>query len=349
MKTFEPAAAGRLYVVGTPIGNLGDLSPRALEILAGADQVAAEDTRVSGRMLGHFDVHTPLISFHEHNTRMRLPQLLEALTNGRRIALVTDAGMPCISDPGAALVQACRTQGIPVEMVPGPSAVVTALAGSGMDCAHFYFEGFLPPKGQLRRQRLAALGRLTETAVVLYEAPHRLVRTLTDCAAQGWGARAVCLARELTKRYETFACMTVDESLIYFESHEPRGEYVLILAAVPDPGTSRMPSAAGPPCTACVSPPEKDGAATESAAVLSGDAPPAGALTAEQTAVAWAVLQLTAGQRVKDVAKALKNRFGNGGFPPNGDYYEWVVSLKAYCAAAGDTAGDGMDDGIINT
>lgn len=346
MKDFDPAAAGRLYVVGTPIGNLGDLSPRALEILAGADQVAAEDTRVSGRLLRHFGVHTPLISFHEHNTQMRLPHLMAALESGRRIALVSDAGMPCISDPGTALVRACRVRGIPVETVPGPSAVVTALSGSGMDCGHFYFEGFLPPRGQLRRRRLAALDRLTETAVVLYEAPHRLVRTLTDCADRGWGTRLVCLARELTKRYETFWTATVAEALEYFQSHEPRGEYVLILAAVPDGTGHARPSGSCPADAGAGADPVSPSAAgtrpVGAADAAPSGAPDPGSLTAEQMAVAWAVLQLKDGQRVKAVAKALKSRFGPGGFLPAGGYYDWVVRLQQYCAA-----GDPADDDII--
>ncbi|HHX37400.1 MAG TPA: 16S rRNA (cytidine(1402)-2'-O)-methyltransferase, partial [Clostridiaceae bacterium] len=176
---------GCLYVVGTPIGNLADISERALDVLAEVELVAAEDTRVSGRLLRHFDIQTPLISFHEHNVAQRLPGLLERLARGTQIALVSDAGMPCISDPGVDLVRACRERNIEVIVIPGPTAAVTALVGSGLRSDQFTFVGFLPAKGKSRREALARLLTLTSQSVILYEAPHRLRRTLTDLARIG--------------------------------------------------------------------------------------------------------------------------------------------------------------------
>lgn len=219
---------GTLYVVGTPIGNTGDFSPRAKAVCSAVDTVLAEDTRVSGRLLRKFEIFTPLLSFHEHNTQRRIGELIPELHEGKSFALVTDAGMPCISDPGFELVAACRSADIPVAVVPGPTALITALAGSGLSSRRFAFEGFLPVKGKERRQRLEILAQATETQV-LYEAPHRLNKTLQDLIASGAGERKLVLGRELTKQYEEFLTGTATTLAEYYNEREPRGEYVLVL------------------------------------------------------------------------------------------------------------------------
>ncbi|MGI6076869.1 MAG: 16S rRNA (cytidine(1402)-2'-O)-methyltransferase [Fastidiosipilaceae bacterium] len=220
---------GCLYVVGTPIGNLEDFSPRARRILQEVDLVAAEDTRISGRLLRHFGIDSPLLSFHEHNVAQRLPGLLARLKGGARIALVSDAGMPCISDPGVEFVRACREANIKVVVIPGPTAAVTALVGSGFPSERFLFIGFLPAKGKSRREALAKLRTYDGLTVILYEAPHRLRKTLGDLAELGLGSVEIALARELTKRYETYILTTVDEAIRYYETTDPRGEYVLLV------------------------------------------------------------------------------------------------------------------------
>lgn len=232
---------GTLYVVGTPIGNLGDFSPRAVAVCAAVDGIAAEDTRLSGRLLQHFGIRTRLISFHEHNTKERIADLVPRLLDGQTLALISDAGMPCISDPGAELVAACHEQGIQVVVVPGPSALVTALAGSGLPTQPFYFEGFLPVKGKERRERLALLRQRAETTV-FYEAPHRLERTLQDFHEHDLGERRLVVARELTKRYEEFAVFTVDQALAHYAATPPKGEFVLVLAGT---GSSTAEGPAG--------------------------------------------------------------------------------------------------------
>ncbi len=220
--------SGCLYVVGTPLGNDGDFSLRALEILNTVDLIACEDTRSTGLLLSRFDIRKPRISYHMHNLRARENELLERLLKGAQIALVSDAGMPAISDPGADLVQACVREGIKVSVVPGPSAVTSALAVSALDTRRFIFEGFLEVKGKARQTRLSALASETRT-MVLYEAPHRLKKTLEDLAAFGLGPRRLCVAREMTKRYEEFLYLTVEEALAHYSEHEPRGEFVLVL------------------------------------------------------------------------------------------------------------------------
>jgi 16S rRNA (cytidine1402-2'-O)-methyltransferase len=223
-----PSGPGILYLVGTPIGNLGDLSPRAAEILGCVDFVAAEDTRRTLRLLNHLGIRKHLESFHEHNWRSKQPSLIAQLQQGRSIALVSDAGMPCVSDPGAQLVQSCAQAGIQVIVIPGPSAAIAALTGSGLPADRFSFDGFLPASGKSRKERLLQITAEKRTCL-LYEAPHRLRRTLDDLIESGLAGRHLVLARELTKKHEEFIRMTVGEAASYYSQTEPRGEYVLVL------------------------------------------------------------------------------------------------------------------------
>lgn len=218
---------GTLYVIGTPIGNLGDLSPRAVEILRTVDFIAAEDTRVTLRLLNHFDIKNTLVSYHEHNAAQRGPELLQRLLRGENGAIVTDAGMPCISDPGEGLVALCHDNGVPLAAVPGPTAAMTALAISGLPTGRFAFEGFLPIKKSERTERLEALKALPHT-LIFYEAPHRLRQTLDDLLA-GLGDRRVTLCREITKVYEEACRTTLCAAAEEYRTREPRGEYVLIV------------------------------------------------------------------------------------------------------------------------
>ena len=218
---------GTLYVVGTPIGNLEDLTPRAARILGEVSLIAAEDTRVTRRLLSHLGVHVPMVSYNEHNQHQRLPALLEALATGD-LALVTDAGMPAVSDPGSELVSQAASAGFPVEAVPGVSAVTTALSMSGMSGDEFLFLGFLPRKVRERRARLEELIQSPHTLVV-FEAPHRLKATLKDIQAV-LGDREMSVCRELTKLYEEVFRGTASEALAHFS--EPRGEFVLVIRGV---------------------------------------------------------------------------------------------------------------------
>jgi 16S rRNA (cytidine1402-2'-O)-methyltransferase len=220
---------GVLYVVGTPIGNLEDMTFRAVRILQTVDAIAAEDTRHTGKLLQHFQIKTPQISCHQHNIQSRLPLLLQHLHAGQQLALVTDAGMPGISDPGYELVQACVSTGIVVVPIPGPTAVITALSASGLPTDRFCFEGFLPAKGTARRERLAALQPETRT-MILYEAPHRLCQTLKDLAETLGTDRSAVVSRELTKRYETFWRGTLAAAIAHFTDEAPRGEFTLVIA-----------------------------------------------------------------------------------------------------------------------
>ncbi len=220
---------GTLYVVATPIGNLEDMSVRAVRILQTVAAIAAEDTRHTGRLLHHFQITTPQISYHEHNQRSRTPELIERLLQGQDLALVTDAGMPGISDPGYELVQACVAAGITVVPVPGPTAAIAALSASGLPTDRFVFEGFLPVKGQARRDRLRTLASEPRT-LILYEAPHRLRQTLQDLATHLGGDRRVVLARELTKLHETFWRGSLDGAIALYQQAEPRGEFTLVVA-----------------------------------------------------------------------------------------------------------------------
>jgi 16S rRNA (cytidine1402-2'-O)-methyltransferase len=222
--------ASTLYLVGTPIGNLEDITFRAIRILKSVDLIAAEDTRHTGKLLHHFDIKTPQVSYYEHNQQQRIPELLNKLEQGRSIALVTDAGMPGISDPGYELVKACIDRGFDVVPIPGVSACVTAVSASGLPSDRFVFEGFLPAKGQDRQNRLEAL--VVETrAIVLYESPHRLRETLQDLAKTLGGDRAAVLGRELTKLHEQFWRGTLNEAIAYYESEvQPQGEFTLVMA-----------------------------------------------------------------------------------------------------------------------
>ena len=214
-----------LYVVGTPIGNLEDLSPRAARVLRSVALVAAEDTRVTRRLLSHLEAHPRLLSFNEHNWRERLGPVLQALQDGD-VALVSDAGMPAISDPGRELVAACAANGIRVESVPGPSAITTALAISGLSADSFLFLGFLPRRGRERRLKLEEVANSPHT-IVLFEAPHRVRATLQDIHSI-FGDRSMAVCRELTKLHEEVFRGTAAEALLHFEA--PRGEFVLLLA-----------------------------------------------------------------------------------------------------------------------
>jgi len=220
---------GTLYVVATPIGNLEDMTFRAIRVLQTVDVIAAEDTRHTGKLLQHFQIQTPQISYHEHNRTQRLPELLAQLQGGRAIALVTDAGMPGISDPGYELVKACAEVGVTVVPVPGASAVITALSASGLMSDRFTFEGFLPTKGKDRRDRLEALALETRT-MVLYEAPHRLQQTLQDLIHHLEPERSIVLARELTKMHEEFWRGTIAEAVKEFGDRAPQGEFTLVIA-----------------------------------------------------------------------------------------------------------------------
>lgn len=220
--------AGILYLVATPIGNLGDFSPRAVETLAQADFIAAEDTRVSVKLLNHFDIKKPLVSYHEHNRAAAGQAILTRLLSGETCALVTDAGTPAISDPGQELVTLCAENGVTVQAIPGCCAAVAALAVSGLDTRRFTFEGFLPSG---RKERRAALEELTgETrTMVFHEAPHRLRQTLADMA-ELLGDRPAAFCRELTKLHEDTVRTTLAQAAAYYAANEPRGEYVLVVA-----------------------------------------------------------------------------------------------------------------------
>jgi 16S rRNA (cytidine1402-2'-O)-methyltransferase len=226
----EPAG-GVLYLVGTPIGNRDDLSPRARRVLEGVDRIACEDTRRSGLLLHALGIRGRLVSFHQHNQSAREPQLLAALAAGEAVAVISDAGLPGISDPGESLVAAARAAGHPVICVPGPSAVTTALVSSGLPTGRFCFEGFLPPRQAARRRALAELAQ-EERTIVLFEAPHRLLALLEDLLAV-LGDRPLQVARELTKRHEQQVGPTVAAALAHFRATPPLGECTLVLGGAP--------------------------------------------------------------------------------------------------------------------
>lgn len=230
LETTEPAP-GVLYLVGTPIGNLEDLSPRARRVLTAVDHLACEDTRRSGLLLQALECKRPLISFYAHNQASRIPQLLAHLAAGESVAVISDAGLPGISDPGEALVAAAKRQGFRVVCVPGPCAITTALVSSGLPCGRFCFEGFLPPKPQQRRQRLKELAAEPRT-LVLFEAPHRLVALLGDLLAE-LGDRPLQVARELTKCHEELVGPTVSTALAHFQTTPPLGECTLVVGGAP--------------------------------------------------------------------------------------------------------------------
>jgi 16S rRNA (cytidine1402-2'-O)-methyltransferase len=225
-------------LVGTPIGNLGDLSPRAVEALAAADAICCEDTRRTGRLLQHAGVaRKPLIVVNDHTEEQATDGVLARLAAGERVAVVTDAGMPGISDPGERLVQAAVSAGHSVEVVPGPSAAITALVVSGLPAGRFVFEGFLPRKGSGRTERLRAVASERRT-VVLYEAPHRLARTLADLAGACGDERRVAIGRELTKLHEETWRGTLAQALSWVDEREPRGELVVVLDGAEPPASA---------------------------------------------------------------------------------------------------------------
>ncbi|MCY7332715.1 MAG: 16S rRNA (cytidine(1402)-2'-O)-methyltransferase [Pseudanabaena sp. CAN_BIN31] len=220
--------SGILYLVGTPIGNLEDMTFRAIATLKQVDLIAAEDTRHTGKLLHHFGIGTPQTSYHEHNAHRRVPELVEKLLQGMAIALVTDAGMPAISDPGVELVQGCIAAGVRVIPIPVVTAGIAALTASGFATQHFGFDGFLPIDKKERRDRLEIL-RLETRTMILYEAPHRLLRTLGDLAASLGEEHQIAIARELTKLHEEFWRGSIEGAIAYFTVHVPKGEFTLVL------------------------------------------------------------------------------------------------------------------------
>ena len=218
---------GKLYVVATPIGNLGDFSPRAIETLETVDFIAAEDTRVGAKLLNKFEIKKPQVSYFEHNRRTKGDYILSRILEGESCAIITDAGTPAISDPGVDLVDLCAQNGVEVVAVPGCSAVVAALSISGMACGRFTFEGFLPVPKKERRAHLEEV-KTEKRTMVFYEAPHKLQRTLQDML-ECWGDRKIALCREITKLHEECFRTTLSEAIAHYEEHPPRGEFVLVI------------------------------------------------------------------------------------------------------------------------
>lgn len=218
---------GILYVVGTPIGNLGDMTYRGVETLEKVDFICAEDTRVTAKLLNYFEIKTPLVSYHEHNAKQVGESILNRLLSGENAAIVTDAGMPCISDPGELLVKLCAENDVKAEVVPGPSAVVSALAISGLSTSRFQFEGFLSTTKKQRYEHLAAVKNCTNT-LIFYEAPHKLLSTLSDML-EYLGDRKISLCRELTKMHEEVFRTTLSAAVEFYTQNKPKGEFVLVI------------------------------------------------------------------------------------------------------------------------
>ena len=225
--------SGKLHLVGTPIGNLGDLSPRAQQVLAEVDFIAAEDTRVTLKILNHLCIKKPLVSYFEHNRAKSGQQILQRLLAGESCALVTDAGMPAISDPGEDLVKLCAENGVEVVAVPGPSACVTALALSGLPTGRFTFEGFLSTAKRSRFEHLESL-KTEKRTMIFYEAPHKLIPTLRDMQTYFGPERRIALCRELTKLHEEVLRMTLAEAVSYYDQTPPKGEFVLVIEGAPE-------------------------------------------------------------------------------------------------------------------
>ncbi len=219
--------AGKLFLCATPIGNLGDMTPRVIETLQSVDVIAAEDTRNSIKLLNHFNIRTPMTSYHEYNKVEKAQQLIGQLRNGQNIAVITDAGTPAISDPGEVLVQMCYENGIVVTSLPGPAACITALTLSGISTRRFCFEGFLPSDKKEKKVILEELVEESRT-IIIYEAPHHLIRTLEELY-DVLGNRKLTLCRELTKKFETILPTTLEKALVYYKEENPRGEYVLVI------------------------------------------------------------------------------------------------------------------------
>ncbi len=220
--------AGILYVVATPIGNLGDMTRRAIDVLSDVDVIASEDTRVTRRLLSHFDIENRCVSYHDNNEQYRSEELVKSLIDGNSVALVSDAGTPCISDPGYRVVNLAKQSGIEVVSVPGPSAVTAALSISGLPTDHFFFEGFLPKKKgrQTRFQFLSSL----EASIVVYESPMRIIKTLNDISTLMGDTRIVSVCREITKKFEEAFMGTIGDAIAYFSQKNPKGEFVIIIA-----------------------------------------------------------------------------------------------------------------------
>lgn len=234
---------GKLYIVGTPIGNLGDFSPRGIETLGKADYIAAEDTRVTLKLLAHFGIKKPLISYYKPREQEKSDRIISLISEGNTVAMVSDAGMPCISDPGYILVRRCRELGLAVEVVPGCSAAVAAVAASGISAARWTFEGFLPVTKKERAERLESVKALPHT-LVYYEAPHKIRATLSDMARAFGEEREAALCRELTKLHEEVIRATLGELSRRYDNEEPRGEYVIVIEGAPEKQETYAPEQA---------------------------------------------------------------------------------------------------------
>jgi 16S rRNA (cytidine1402-2'-O)-methyltransferase len=217
-----------LYVVATPIGNLGDITLRAIETLKSVDVVAAEDTRRSGMLLKHLGIKKPFVSYHEHNEASRTTELVERLARGENVALITDAGTPALSDPGLRLIRECIRREVPFTIIPGPSSILTALLGSGFSTQKFSFRGFLPVKSGQRERELRSAAE-PEATVIFFESPYRLTKTLAACV-DIMPNRELCVARELTKKFEEFRRGAASELLAHYQAHPPKGEIVLVIS-----------------------------------------------------------------------------------------------------------------------
>ena len=222
-----------LYLVGTPIGNLGDISSRAIEVLESCDLIACEDTRRTGLLLQSLGIKNNLFSYHEHNKAAKGPVLISKMKEGLNICLVSDAGMPSISDPGEDLVKLCIEEGVDVSVVPGPVAAISALVLSGLDTRYYHFEGFLPSENKPRKERLSKLKNYNET-IILYEAPHRLMKLIDELQDAGFGSNKAAFCRELTKKYEQVIRLTIDEAKACFEETPTKGEFVVCLEPLPE-------------------------------------------------------------------------------------------------------------------
>lgn len=231
--------SGILYIIGTPIGNMEDITLRQLRMLQELDFICAEDTRVTLKLLNRYEIKNQLVSFHEHSSQADAQRIIDRLIAGESCGVVTDAGMPCISDPGEVLVKLCAENGIEVRVVPGPSAVVSAAALSGLNTRRFTFEGFLPVPKKERSERLETLRNETG-AMIFYEAPHKLKTTLSDLAGAFGSGRRISLCRELTKLHEEVLRLSLGEAVEYYSEHEPKGEYVLVLEGSSDTATEEM-------------------------------------------------------------------------------------------------------------
>ena len=225
---------GIIYIVGTPIGNLSDFSPRAIQTLREVDFIAAEDTRVTLKLLNHFDIRKPLVSYHEHNLRERGEAIIQRVLDGENVAVVSDAGMPCVSDPGEDIVRLAAEADIQTIVIPGPSAAISALCISGLSTSRFSFEGFLSTNRKNRREHLQSLIGDTHT-LIFYEAPHKLLDTLKDMAAAFGADRRISLCREMTKIHEQVFRTTLEEAVQYYTENTPKGEFVLILEGAQKP------------------------------------------------------------------------------------------------------------------